>query len=237
MALKITVRKNSLPACSSPFVIRSESSDIVDFDQFVDFMAKGRTTLTKTDIVAAMQLYKEELQRQLAEGKTVKTPTGSFFLCAGGTMENLDESFLPWDKANNHEIRLHHKPERSFETAIKEGLKTVREEKPDLGAPSITLVRSTAEDGATGIHPGDIVQVRGLRLRFEAKDPNQGIFFVADSGAEVRSPFYPMILPRTILASVPQTLAPGLYAVEVRAAVNGKDTKRDSYEGVSVTSA
>lgn len=236
MALKITVRKNSLPACPSPFVVHSESSDTVDFDHFVDFMAKGRTTLTKTDILAAMQLYKEELQRQLAEGKTVKTPTGSFFLCAGGTMENLDESFLPWDKTNNHEIRLHHKPERSFEAAIKEGLKTVREEKPDLGAPSITLVRSTADETPDTIRPGDIIQVRGLRLRFEAKDPGQGIFFVSESGTEQRSPFYPMILPRTILASVPQALAPGLYAVEVRAAVNGKVVKADSFGGVVIAS-
>ncbi|MGA2546083.1 MAG: hypothetical protein ABSF43_06025 [Rectinemataceae bacterium] len=31
-----------------------------------------------------MQLYKEKIQRQLAEGKTVKTPTGSFFLSAAG---------------------------------------------------------------------------------------------------------------------------------------------------------
>ena len=75
MALKIAVVKNHLPNKASPYFIRSGTSDVVEFDRFVEIMAEGRTTLSQTDIVAAMQLYKEELQKQLSEGKTVKTPT------------------------------------------------------------------------------------------------------------------------------------------------------------------
>ncbi len=91
MALKIAVLKNFLPNCPSPFMVRSDSSDVVEFERFIEIMAAGRTTLSKTDIMAAMQLYKEELQKQLVEGKTIKTPTSSFYLSAAGSMNSLDE--------------------------------------------------------------------------------------------------------------------------------------------------
>jgi hypothetical protein len=54
MALKISVIKNPLPHCRKPFCVRSETTDIVEFDRFVDIMSKGRTTLSRTDILAAM---------------------------------------------------------------------------------------------------------------------------------------------------------------------------------------
>jgi hypothetical protein len=236
MALKITVRKNCLPACSSPFIVHSETSAVIDYDRFVDLMSRGRTTLSKVDILAAMQLYKEELQKQLALGNTVKTPTGSFYLSAGGCMDYLDEAFQPEDQANNHEIRLHHKPEKGFEEAVLSELEVEREEKPDLSRPSVRAVRSAGEDKPKAIRSGGMVQVTGLRLRFDPKDSKQGVFFIAEAGAETRSPFYPMLNPGLVLASVPAALAAGSYTVTVRAAVNGKDIREGSYGGVTIAS-
>ena len=51
MPFKIAVLKNYLPTRASPFVVRSENSDIFEFDKLVENMAKGRTTLSQTDIV------------------------------------------------------------------------------------------------------------------------------------------------------------------------------------------
>ena len=64
MALKIAVLKNFLKTSKSPYVVRSDSSEVVEYDQFVELMAGGRTALSKIEILGAMQLYKEELQKQ-----------------------------------------------------------------------------------------------------------------------------------------------------------------------------
>jgi hypothetical protein len=234
MALKIAVLKNSLKTCPSPFIVRSDSSDVVEFERFVEIMAAGRTTLSQTDIRAAMQLFKEELQKQLAEGKTVKTPTGSFYMSAAGSMESLDESYLPKDQTKNHEVRLHHKPEGAFEDSILLDLTIVREERPNLAIPSLRAVTAAGEDSGL-IRASGMVQVKGLRLRFDPKAAEQGVFFADAAGVEVRSPFYPMILPGTVLAGVPDTLVPGSYAVVLRAAVNGKDVTEGRFEGVTVS--
>ena len=50
MALKIAVLKNSLKTSKSPYVVRSDSSEVVEYDQFVELMAGGRTSLSQIEI-------------------------------------------------------------------------------------------------------------------------------------------------------------------------------------------
>ena len=235
MALKIAVRKNHFPNCLSPFVVRSESSDVVEYGKLIEIMAKGRTTLSQIDILAVMQLYKEEVQRQLAEGKTVKTPTGSFFPSAAGSMDSLDESYLPRDQTNNHEVRLHHRPEKRFEKLILDELKIVREEHPDLSIPSLRSIVAVCEEDSGTIRPGGIVRIKGLRLRFDPKESEQGVFFVDSVGLESRSTLYPLILPGTVIAGVPSILAAGSYAIVLRAAVNGREVRETRFEGLTIS--
>jgi hypothetical protein len=234
MALKIAVLKNFLKTSTSPYVVRSDSSEVVEYDQFVELMAGGRTALSKIEILGAMQLYREELQKQLVAGRTVKTPTGSFYMSASGSMETLDDSYLPNDQTNNHEVRLHHKTEGAFEDSIRASLAIVREEKPKLGIPNPLEVLAAGEDSGL-IRSGGMVRIKGLRLRFDRKDATQGVFFADAAGVELRSSFYPLILPGSVLASVPDTLAAGTYAVVVRAAVNGKDITMGRIEGVTIS--
>ena len=234
MALKIAVLKTFLPNCPSPYIVRSASSEVVEFDRFVDFMAEGRTTLSRIDILAAMQLFKEELQKQLAEGKTVKTPIGSFYMSAAGSMGSLDEPYLPKDGTNNHDLRLHHRPGRVFERSIAGALEISREERPVLSTPNLRAVLAAGE-GSGLIRPGGMVRISGLRLRFDPMASGQGVFFVDAEGAEIRSPFYPLILPGTVLASVPEALVPGTYTLVLRAAVNGKDVREARFEGVAIS--
>jgi hypothetical protein len=234
MALKLTIYKNHLPACPSPYVVRSESSAVVDFDRFVDLMSRYPTTLSKADIVAAMALYREILVLQLAEGKTVKTPTGSFCLFAAGTMDAVDEAFLPKDQDKNHEVRLHHRADKAFEDEVLLDLQLEREERPDLGAPKLKSADPAGGDQGTPLSPGGIVSLKGLRLRFDPKDLKQGLFFVSAGGEETRSPYYPLILPASVMAGVPEALAAGGYALVFRAAVNGKDIKESRLDGVTL---
>ena len=234
MALKIAVLKNFLKTSKSPYVVRSDSSEVVEYDQFVELMAGGRTALSKIEILGAMQLYREELQKQLLAGRTVKVPTGSFYMSASGSMETLDDSYLPNDQTNNHDVRLHHKNEGAFEDSIRASLAIVREEKPKLGIPNPLEVLAAGEDSGL-IKAGGMVRIKGLRLRFDRKDAAQGVFFADAAEVEVRSTFYPLILPGSVLASVPETLAPGTYALVVRAAVNGKDVTVGRLEGVTIS--
>ncbi|HUX43104.1 MAG TPA: DNA-binding domain-containing protein [Rectinemataceae bacterium] len=234
MSLKIMVLKNHLATCKDPYIVRSGTPVVtVEFDEFLTIMARGRTTLTKTEVSGAMQLYKEELIRLLSEGQAVKTPTGTFYFGASGSLASIDDSFLPGSSATNHGIRLHHKPDRAFEDAAKLELSTERDERPDLSIPVLNTVIAAGEGQPDSpLHVADTAEIKGLRLRFDAADATQGLFFVDQGGAESRSPRYSLILPGTVHALVPAGLAPGDYKVKLRAAVNGKDVTEGVYKGV-----
>ena len=59
-------------------------------------------------------------------------------------------------------------------------------------------------------------QIAGHRLKFDAADPEQGVFFVDSSGTAVRVAMYGRIKPAELFFMVPDGLAAGDYTLEVR---------------------
>lgn len=96
--IKISAIQNYLPMVDRPYLVHTETREVLTFSELVDRMAAGRTTVTKTDIVATMQLFVEELTEDLAMGYSVKLTFGSFYLCASGTFKELDQAFSYGDK-------------------------------------------------------------------------------------------------------------------------------------------
>ena len=63
---------------------------------------------------------------------------------------------------------------------------------------------------------GGVVQLVGARLKFDAKDTAQGIFFVPETGARVRVAVIAENKPARLMAIIPADLAAGTYYIEVR---------------------
>ncbi len=60
--------RNNLGTSQSPYYALASWSEVVESEAFIDRMAAGRTTISKTDILAVFQLAREELARLLSEG-------------------------------------------------------------------------------------------------------------------------------------------------------------------------
>ena len=60
---------------------------------------------------------------------------------------------------------------------------------------------------------GGVVQVTGSRLKFDAKDAAQGIFFVPETGAPVRAAVIAENKPARLMAIIPADLAAGTYYI------------------------
>jgi len=63
---------------------------------------------------------------------------------------------------------------------------------------------------------GGVVQLTGSRLKFDAKDAAQGIFFVPETGEAVRAAVIAENKPARVMAIIPADLAAGTYYIEVR---------------------
>ena len=63
---------------------------------------------------------------------------------------------------------------------------------------------------------GGVVQLVGSRLKFDAKDAAQGIFFVPETGEAVRATVIAENNPARLMAIIPADLPAGTYYIEVR---------------------
>lgn len=81
----------------------------------------------------------------------------------------------------------------------------------------LTYVDLASDSRNSTLTPGGMGQVAGHRLKFDAADPEQGVFFVDSDGAAARVEVYGRNKPAELLFMVPAGLADGDYALEVRA--------------------
>jgi len=235
MAFRVSVLPNHLPGRLNPFLVRATKGEFIEYNRLVDFMAQGRTTVTRIDILGVIELLAAELRRLLADGKSVKTPMGTFSLLASGSMNSVDDAFLPRDANSGHSVRIHFRPTQSFEQAVLGDLFILRDDQNEEARPSIREVAAGEEEGDGNIRSGRVVQVKGRKLAFDPKDPAQGLFFIDTEGRELRSPFYPLILPSSVLGSVPSELPAGSYALAIRSTLAWKDLREDRVQGIVIS--
>ena len=74
---------------------------------------------------------------------------------------------------------------------------------------------------------GGVVQLTGNRLKFDAKDAAQGIFFIPETGEAVRATVIAENKPARLMAIIPAGLKAGTYYIEVRTKIDmgGKKLK------------
>ena len=83
--------------------------------------------------------------------------------------------------------------------------------------PYITEVKDVVSGKTNDIlTKGGVVQLVGARLKFDAKDAAQGIFFVPETGEAVRAAVIAENKPARLMAIIPADLAAGTYYIEVR---------------------
>ena len=72
--LKYCLRENLLTAKPDDYMAQVTDSHVFTLDDIIDRMVKRGTTVTRTDLVAIMQLYTEECSFIVEEGGTLNTP-------------------------------------------------------------------------------------------------------------------------------------------------------------------
>jgi hypothetical protein len=197
--------------------------ELTGFDEFVDSMPTGRTTVTKTDIVATMQLFVEDLCKELVKGSAVKLPIGTLYISASGTFDEVDQPFVYGDQENGHDLRLHFRANRTEEVKMAQSVKFSRELNIDKTAPRLLSAHSVRTDEELAASPGDFLRIRGHHMKFDKAVPELGVWF--KNGQEYRAVQYAMVSPGTLIAEVPPEMAAGQYALIVRISPNAKDLK------------
>lgn len=209
--LKYCLRENLLTPAPDDYMAQAADVRSYTLDEIIDLMMEKGTTLTRADVAATLQVYGEVVSAIIKDGSAVNTPLMNTSMSISGVFDGANDSF---DK-KRHTVNLN----ITAGTLLRDAVTKVKCEKTEGVStdPYITEVTDIVTGTAnTTLTKGGVVQLVGARLKFDAKDTAQGIFFVPETGAPVRAAVIAENKPARLMAIIPADLAAGTYYIEVR---------------------
>ena len=220
--LKYSLRENLLTPAPDDYMAQATDVRSYTLDEIIDLMMEKGSTLTRADVAATLQVYGEVVSAIIKDGSAVNTPLMNTSMSISGVFDGANDSF---DK-KRHTVNLN----ITAGTLLRDAVTKVKCEKTEGAStdPYITEVTDIVTGTAnTTLTKGGVVQLVGARLKFDAKDAAQGIFFVPETGEAVRAAVIAENKPARLMAIIPADLAAGTYYIEVRTKIDmgGKKLK------------
>ena len=214
--LKYSLRENLLTPAPDDYMAQATDVRSYTLDEIIDLMMEKGTTLTRADVAATLQVYGEVVSAIIKDGSAVNTPLMNTSMSISGVFNGANDAF---DK-KRHTVNLN----ITAGTLLRDAVTKVKCEKTEGAStdPYITEVTDIVTGTAnTTLTKGGVVQLVGARLKFDAKDAAQGIFFVPETGEAVRAAVIAENKPARLMAIIPADLAAGTYYIEVRSKHSG----------------
>ena len=214
--LKYCLRENLLTPAPDDYMAQAADVRSYTLDEIIDLMMEKGTTLTRADVAATLQVYGEVVSAIIKDGSAVNTPLMNTSMSISGVFDGANDSF---DK-KRHTVNLN----ITAGTLLRDAVTKVKCEKTEGVStdPYITEVTDIVTGTVnTTLTKGGVVQLVGSRLKFDAKDAAQGIFFVPETGEAVRAAVIAENKPARLMAIIPADLAAGTYYIEVRSKHSG----------------
>ena len=209
--LKYCLRENLLTPAPDDYMAQAADVRSYTLDEIIDLMMEKGTTLTRADVAATLQVYGEVVSAIIKDGSAVNTPLMNTSMSISGVFDGANDSF---DK-KRHTVNLN----ITAGTLLRDAVTKVKCEKTEGVStdPYITEVTDIVTGTVnTTLTKGGVVQLVGARLKFDAKDAAQGIFFVPEPGEAVRAAVIAENNPARLMAIIPAGLKAGTYYIEVR---------------------
>ena len=218
--LKYSLRENLLTPAPDDYMAQAQDVRSYTLDEIIDLMMDKGTTLTRADVAATLQVYGEVCSSLIKDGAALNTPLMNTSMSISGVFDGANDSF---DK-KRHTVNLN----ITAGTLLRDAVTKVKCEKTEGVStdPYITEVTDIVTGTVnTTLTKGGVVQLVGSRLKFDAKDKAQGIFFVPETGEAVRATVIAENKPARVMAIIPADLAAGTYYIEVRTKIIGSSQK------------
>ena len=217
--LKYCLRENLLTAKPDDYMAQVTDSHVFTLDDIIDRMVKRGTTVTRTDLVAIMQLYTEECSFIVEEGGTLNTPLINTSMSITGVFDGADDSF---DK-KRHALNLN----IGAGTALKAALSKTKATKTETVStdPYITAVTDKLNGTTDTIKIGSVMEIIGSRLKFDPKDAEQGVFAISGTKT-VRCESVIENKPARLIVILDAAVPAGDFTLEVRTKLTGNGSQK-----------
>ncbi|MGL5960077.1 MAG: DNA-binding domain-containing protein, partial [Bacteroidales bacterium] len=177
MALKYALLENLLTARPDDYTAQAQAVKSHDMNSIVERMLQKGSTITKTDVLAALNLFFEVVENITAEGETVNTDLFTTNFSIQGVFEGASDSF-------DHK-RHHLKLNVNAGVGLKKTATTVKLEKTK--APEVLPHVIEVKDSITGsvsehISSEGVIEIIGSMIKIAGDDPKNGVYLVNAEG-------------------------------------------------------
>jgi len=218
--IQYTLVENRLTEDPDTFVARVRPRGTADLDYIIKHIVKKGSTVVAADILSVLEDYHEVVETLLQEGMNVVTPTANYRTSIRGLFDGRADGFDP----SRHRVVVRLSPGVRLRRAMHNGLQVGRVYQYMPHPMLLDFVDVVSGARNSTVTPGGHGKLFGRLLRFDAEDPEQGVFFVAVDDSATRVEVVPENMPGKLIFLNP-SLAAGAYRLQVRAALNGEEVR------------
>jgi len=220
MAISYALYENHLTSDPDDYTARVLSSSTAEMKDLIDRMVDRGSTVVRADILSVLEDYHAAIAAMLLEGMNVNTPACNFGATIKGVFNGQEDSF---DKSRHHVLPTVSPGVRLKNDVISKAVIQKVESSRALPTPLDYFDVASGERNSV-LAPGGMGQVLGHRLKFDADDPLQGVFFKAADNTETRVTVVGRNKPGELMFMVPE-LAAGAYTLLLRVAYGDDDLR------------
>ena len=196
-----------------------QAVDSADLDRIVQRMLERGSTTTSADILAVLEDTIGACESMLLDGMRVNFGSlVELFPRMRGVFTSATDTYDP----ARHSLDVGANPGSRVRKAVRDNATVVKEEavKP---APNPIEYRDVGSDTTNDqLTPGNIGQLSGSRLKFDAAAADEGLYFLPVAlGAETKVDTVQRNKPAQVVFLVPAGLVAGQYRLEARVRISG----------------
>ena len=213
MSVTYRLVPNRLGNGDHDYLTKTRSTLKVSYEQLIEDMIEYHSTVTRSDIMAVMEIFHDVVAKHLLDGVFVSTPLVNLRPSVKGRIAINGSTGEPLEIIAK--VHAGSFLRRTMEQASLSKLPT-----GVLGSPApMFYVDDTTGQFNQVLTSGGKGQLQGERMKFDTSDPAQGVFLVdTQSGSAEKVETAGLISGAVIALILPATLVAGTdYELEVRA--------------------
>lgn len=224
MPIKYALFENNVTADPNDYMAIIQLTESANGDDLVQDIIDQGSTVNKPDILAVTAALKLACQRRIEQGQRVNYfGMMDFFPRIKGVFDGPTDSFDP----ARHHVDVGANPGSELRSAVRASahVEKVESVKP---SPNIIEYRDIGSETTNDqLTPGQIGQISGNRLKFDAEASDEGIYFISSSDSvKIKATSIQRNKPSQLVFLVPN-LTDGLYHLEVWARMGSGSASRE----------
>ena len=220
MTIHYKLQPCSLPGGRKKFRARVKYNRTYTMEDILELLDYHSAGVSRATLLAVFEEIHLLLERMLLEGYKIETPLGTYGLKIKGYFPGEEARFT-----DDNTLEIIIVPTERLIKAVTLKAK-IRKKPSTVPEPSLQSYTNLAQpDSKNILTPGHMARVSGYDLKFDANDPQQGIFLrpvkngnrSITAGPSVRIEEIGLNTGRQLIFQAPADLPVGIYVLEVKA--------------------